>query len=102
MAVKKQPDSGASELPEAAHDWFRQFLKHLELFMVETSQSLGPDSDSADHRLPDGRISSERVETQRLIPQLDLNSPRLIKWRVMWMVDSDRPTYSACESTAAR
>lgn len=35
--------------------------------------------------LPDGRISSERVETQRLIRQLDLNSPRLIKWRVMWM-----------------
>lgn len=51
MAVKKQPDSGTSELPESAHDWFRQFLKHLELFMVETSQSLGPDSNSADHRL---------------------------------------------------
>lgn len=50
MAFKKQPDSGASELPEAAHDWFRQFLKHLQLFMVETSQSLRPDSDSVDHR----------------------------------------------------
>lgn len=51
MGVKKQPDSHANELPEAANDWFRQFLKHLELFMVETSKSLRPDSDSADHRL---------------------------------------------------
>lgn len=34
---------------------------------------------------PDGRISSERIETQRLIRQLDLNSPKLVKWRVMWM-----------------
>jgi len=51
MAVKKQPDSGASELTESANDFFRQFLKHLEIYMVETGQSLGPDSDSADHRL---------------------------------------------------
>lgn len=35
--------------------------------------------------LPDGRISSEHIETQRLIRQLDLNSPKLVKWRVMWM-----------------
>lgn len=53
MAFKKQPDSGASELPEAANDWFRQFLKHLQLFMVETSQSLRPDSDSVDLILVD-------------------------------------------------
>lgn len=51
MAVKKQLDSGATDLPEAASDWFRQFLKHLELFMVETGQRLGPDSGSADHQL---------------------------------------------------
>ena len=38
MAVKKQLDFEASDLPEAASDWFRQFLKHLELFMVETGQ----------------------------------------------------------------
>lgn len=35
--------------------------------------------------LPDGRISSKRFETQRLIRQLDLNSPMLVKWRIMWM-----------------
>ena len=35
--------------------------------------------------LPDGSVSSERIETQRLIRQLDLNSPKLTKWRVMWM-----------------
>lgn len=33
----------------------------------------------------DGRISSERFETLRLIRQLDLNSPTLVKWRIMWM-----------------
>ncbi len=51
MAVKKQPDSGARELPEAASDWFRQFLKHLELFMVETGQLLRADSDSTEYQL---------------------------------------------------
>ena len=34
---------------------------------------------------PDGIIASSRAETQRLIQQLDLNSPKLQKWRVMWM-----------------
>lgn len=34
---------------------------------------------------PDGIISSDRIETKRIIRQLDLNSPKLIKWRVMWM-----------------
>ena len=51
MAVKKQPESDARELSEAANDWFRQFLKHLELFMVETGQDLHEDSKPTDHRL---------------------------------------------------
>ncbi|MEO8493514.1 MAG: hypothetical protein ABI614_00480 [Planctomycetota bacterium] len=51
MAVKKQPDSDAGELSEAVNDWLRQFLKHLELFMVQTGQDLRPDSGSADYRL---------------------------------------------------
>jgi len=51
MAVKKQPDSNVSALTETANDWFRQFLKHLEIHMAETGESLGPDSDSSDHRL---------------------------------------------------
>lgn len=51
MAVKKQPESDARELSEAANDWFRQFLKHLELFMVETGQGLPPDAETAACRL---------------------------------------------------
>lgn len=51
MAVKKQPESGAGELSESANDWLREFLKHLELFMVETGQGLRPDSQSAEYRL---------------------------------------------------
>ena len=51
MAVKKQPESDARELSAAANDWFRQFLKHLELFMVETGQGLPPDTETAACRL---------------------------------------------------
>ena len=51
MTVKKQPESSAGELYESANDWFRQFLKHLEIFMAETGQALRSDSDSADLRL---------------------------------------------------
>lgn len=40
MAVKKQPDSNAETVPEGANDWFRQFLKHLEISMAETGQGL--------------------------------------------------------------
>jgi hypothetical protein len=35
--------------------------------------------------LPDGSIKSDTPETRRLIQQLDLNSPNLTRWRVMWM-----------------
>lgn len=48
MTVKKQPEASAGELCESANDWFRQFLKHLEIFMAETGQALRPDSESAD------------------------------------------------------
>ena len=48
MTVKKQPESSAGELCESANDWFRQFLKHLEIFMAETGQALRPDSESAE------------------------------------------------------
>ena len=40
MAVKKQPESNSGKLHETTTDWFREFLKHLELFMVGTGQSL--------------------------------------------------------------
>ena len=51
MIVKKQPESSAGELCESANDWFRQFLKHLEIYMAETGQTLRSDSDSAELRL---------------------------------------------------
>jgi len=35
--------------------------------------------------LPDGSLHATHVETRRLIRQLDLNSPRLKKWRRVWM-----------------
>lgn len=34
---------------------------------------------------PDGVIASDQPQTKRLIQQLDLNSPKLKKWRVMWL-----------------
>lgn len=35
--------------------------------------------------LPDGAIQSESLDATRLIAQIDLNSPALRRWRVMWM-----------------
>lgn len=34
---------------------------------------------------PDGTLRAETDEANRLILQLDLNSPRLVAWRLMWM-----------------
>lgn len=51
MNVKRQPESSAQELYESANDWFRQFLKHVEIFMAATGQALRPDSDAAELRL---------------------------------------------------
>lgn len=35
--------------------------------------------------LPDGTLHAQDDEARRLVRQLDLNSPRLQQWRVMWM-----------------
>ncbi|MCA9188311.1 MAG: HNH endonuclease signature motif containing protein [Pirellulaceae bacterium] len=35
--------------------------------------------------LPDGLLSSDSLDAKRLIEQIDLNSPALRRWRVMWM-----------------
>jgi hypothetical protein len=51
MAIKKQPESEAGELSEAASEWFRLFLKHLELFLVEVGQGLSADAGATDCRL---------------------------------------------------
>jgi hypothetical protein len=48
MNVKKQPDASTGELCESANDWFRQFLKHLEIYMAETGRGLRPDSEAAE------------------------------------------------------
>ncbi len=34
---------------------------------------------------PDGELVGENLELERLVLQLDLNSPLLKQWRVMWM-----------------
>lgn len=40
MAIKKQPDSVPGKIPEAADEWLRLFLKHLEIHLVENAQRL--------------------------------------------------------------
>ena len=35
--------------------------------------------------LPDGSLKCNRSDAERLIRQLDLNSPMLVRWRVLWM-----------------
>ncbi|MEQ1904085.1 MAG: HNH endonuclease signature motif containing protein [Pirellulaceae bacterium] len=39
--------------------------------------------------LLEGVLSSDHTEAKRLIRQIDLNSPRLRRWRVMWMRNVD-------------
>lgn len=51
MAVKKQPDHGTGEIFESVNDWFRQFLKHLELHLMETGQRLSSDTSPSDCHL---------------------------------------------------
>jgi hypothetical protein len=51
MAVKKQPDPGTREISESVNDWFRQFLKQLELHLVETGQRLSSDTGPSDYHL---------------------------------------------------
>lgn len=35
--------------------------------------------------LPDGALSSDSHGARRIIDQIDLNSPAMLRWRVMWM-----------------
>ncbi|QDV67406.1 hypothetical protein Poly24_11010 [Rosistilla carotiformis] len=51
MAVKKQPDPPGETLQEGANDWFRIFLKHLEINFVETGGALSADSTSTDYSI---------------------------------------------------
>lgn len=49
MAVKKQPDPDAGEIPELVNEWFRQFLKHLELHLLTHGPSISSESAPADY-----------------------------------------------------
>ena len=51
MTVKRQRETSDGELCQSANDWFRQFLKHLEINMAETGQALRPDSEPREFRL---------------------------------------------------
>jgi len=51
MAVKKQPDSKSATISEGANDWFRQFLKHLELSWSEIGQTIPSDATPEDYGL---------------------------------------------------
>lgn len=51
MAVKKQPDPESATVSEGANDWFRQFLKHLELSWSEIGQAIPSDATPADYGL---------------------------------------------------
>lgn len=86
MAVKKQPESDAGKLSESANDWFRQFLKHLELFMVETGQSLPTDSKLTDHRL----AAMRAVKLTLLDSGMDDDEVRSLVGRVA-LEDTDVP-----------
>lgn len=44
MAIKKQPDSVPGKISEAADEWLRLFLKHLEVNLVEHAQRLNAES----------------------------------------------------------
>jgi len=51
MAVKKQPDPDTDEIPAFVNEWFRQFLKHLEMHLVSHGQSISSESAPADYHL---------------------------------------------------
>ena len=51
MAVKKQPDQGIGEISGSVNEWFRLFLKHLELHLVAFGPSISSDSAPADYHL---------------------------------------------------
>lgn len=81
-----QPQSLA---PDLRLDYFNLVYACRRCNSVKLDQSvvdplLVVSSDSV-FTLPDGVIASDQPQTRRLIQQLDLNSPKLRKWRVMWI-----------------
>ena len=51
MSTEKQPESGAGDIPLAVDDWFQQFLKVLELAIIDTEKDLPADAKLEDYGL---------------------------------------------------
>jgi hypothetical protein len=81
-----QPQSLA---PDHRLDYFNLVYACCRCNLVKLDQSVSDPfvvlvSESVIVR-PDGMIVSDHLQTKRLIQQLDLNSPKLKKWRIMWI-----------------
>ncbi len=78
-----------SLVPDRSLDYFNLVYACRRCNSVKLDQAIDDPltilfSDSA-IVLPDGELVGDRLDVNRLIQQLDLNSPKLRKWRVMWM-----------------
>ena len=93
MVVKKQPESEAGELSEIASEWFQLFLKHLELFFVETGQGLPVDAKATDcclaamravkfTLLDSGIDDDEIVNLFGRVALENTNAPTKLEWNV--------------------
>ena len=75
--------------PDRTLDYFNLVYACRRCNAVKLDQSVGDPLATLASRvvvvLPDGVIHSRNPEAKRLIQQIDLNSPKLQRWRVMWM-----------------
>jgi len=75
--------------PHLALDYFNLVYACRRCNSVKSDQSVAnPLTHLSSERIAvaiDGELVTEDAESQRLILQLDLNSPKLKEWRVMWM-----------------
>jgi hypothetical protein len=75
--------------PRLRLDYFNLVLACRRCNSVKRDQTVGDPCrllrSSLAATLPDGSLRALDRDTQRLVRQLDLNSPRLKSWRVMWM-----------------
>ena len=75
--------------PDLTHDYFNLVYACRRCNSVKLDQSVDdPTMHFSSESVvvsQDGGLASDKPQTKRLIRQLDLNSPKLKKWRVMWM-----------------
>ena len=78
-----------SLLPERKLDYFNLIYACNRCNLVKLDQSISDPlkilSSGLVAVLADGALLSENLDTKRIIAQLDLDSPKLRSWRVMWM-----------------